>query len=68
MKINHDLKEIVVDGCIIRYFYKRERNDSYGNPRYRVYIFKPNEQYVTEKIAKTYEMTEWIRSYIKNPY
>ena len=63
----HDLKEIVVDGVAIQYFYKREQNDYYGNPRYRVYILNPNERFVTEKIAKKYEMTDWIHSYIKNP-
>jgi hypothetical protein len=64
----YDMHEVVVDGVAFSYFYKRERNDYYGNSRYRVYIIDPASQAVTEKIAKTYEVKDWVRSYIKNPY
>lgn len=62
----HDIKTIVTDGTVIKYFYKRERNDSYGNPRYRVYIIELESRAITETIAKTYNLDEWVCAFVKN--
>lgn len=34
----HDMKTLVINCQAINYFYKREKNDINGNPRFRVYI------------------------------
>ena len=62
----HDIKTIVADGMVIKYFYKRERNDYYGNPRYRVYIIELENRAITETIAETYNLDEWVCSFLKN--
>jgi hypothetical protein len=54
MKI-HDLKSIVIGCNEYSYFYLRERNDSNGNPRYKVYIIDPDGAAVHETIFKCYE-------------
>ena len=55
MKKYHDLKTVVSDHIAINYFYKREKPDANGNPRYRVYIIDPDAPIVHETIFKTYE-------------
>lgn len=51
----------------IQYFYKREKNDVNGNPRYRVFILDP-DLLVYETIFKCYEhqIEERIISYIES--
>lgn len=61
-----DLNTIVVEDMNISFFYKRENNDIYGNPRCRVYMINSDTKAVIEKIAKTYDVKDWVRSYIKN--
>lgn len=51
----HDLKTVVINHIAIDYFYVKEKNDVYGNPRYRVYIIDPDGPAVYEKVVKTYE-------------
>ena len=55
MKKYHDLKTVVSDHIAINYFYVREKNDTNGNPRFRVYIIDPDAPAVYETIFKTYE-------------
>ena len=50
----HDLKTVIVDGVSIRYFSIREKNDTNGNPRFRVYIIDPDAETIYETIFKTY--------------
>ena len=65
MKKFHDLKTVVVDHIAINYFYTREKNDACGNPRYRVFIMDPEAPAVIETIAKTYNIGDWVRSFIE---
>ena len=51
----HDLKTAVIDGLAINYFYKKEKNDPNGNPRYRVFIIDPEAPAVFETIFKCYD-------------
>ncbi len=53
-KIN-DLKTVVVDGIAINYFFKKEKNDINGNPRFRVFIMDPDALAVYETIVKCYD-------------
>jgi len=53
MKI-YDLKQTIANYETISYFYKREKNDTSGNPRFRVYIIDPDGA-VYESIFKCYE-------------
>lgn len=55
MKKIHNLKTAVVNSISFNYFYTREKNDIYGNPRFRVYIIDPDGCGVYETIFKTYE-------------
>ena len=55
MRKYHDLKTVVSDHIAINYFYIREKNDTNGNPRFRVYIMDPDAPAVYETIFKTYE-------------
>lgn len=55
MKKAHDLKTVYIDGLAVQYFYKREKNDINGNPRFRVWIIDPEGPAVYEEIIKTYE-------------
>lgn len=65
MSKTYNLETIVVDTLTINYFHFREKNDCYGNPRYRVFIIQPNTYTVIEQIAKTYNVKDWVRSYVK---
>ena len=65
MKKTFDLQTIEVDNVVVSFFYKREKNDIYGNPRYRVYIMSSNTPTVIETIAKTYDICDWVHSFIK---
>jgi hypothetical protein len=62
----HDLKTIVVNHTAFNYFYTKERCDTYGNPRYRVFIIDPDGPGVYERIFKTYCVESSIASYIEN--
>ena len=55
MKKIYDLKTVVVNHEAINYFYQREKCDTYGNPRFRVFIIDPDGSAVYETIFKTYE-------------
>lgn len=50
-----DLKTITVNHVAIQYFYKREKSDVNGNPRFRVYVIDPEAPAVYETIFKCYE-------------
>ena len=64
----YDFKSIAVNGVMVNYFYTRERNDRYGNPRYRVYTINLETRAVTENIVQSYNIEEWIRHYIKESF
>lgn len=51
----YDLKTIVIDCNRYSYFYKREKNDVNGNPRFRVCLLDPDNIAVYEKVIKCYE-------------
>ena len=51
----HDLKTVIVNNTAVNYFYTREKNNTNGNPRYRVYIIDPDGSAIYEIIVKTYE-------------
>jgi hypothetical protein len=55
MKKYHDLKTVVSDHIAINYFYRKEKRNVNGNPRFRVYIMDPDAPIVHETIFKTYE-------------
>ena len=51
----HDLKSVVIDGIAINYFFKKEKNDINGNPRFRVYIIDPDGPAIYETIFNCYD-------------
>ena len=51
----YDLKTIVIDCNRYSYFYKREKNDVNGNPRFRVWLLDPDNIGVYENVIKCYE-------------
>lgn len=61
----NDLKTVVVNGISYNYFFKGEKCDSCGNPRYRVFIIDPDGPAVYETILKTYCLQEAVRIYIE---
>lgn len=63
----HDLKAIIINHIAINYFYTREKNDIYGNSRFRVYIIDPDAPAVYETIFKCYEsqIPEYIEMFIE---
>lgn len=62
----HDLKTVVVNNIAVNYFYIREKNDTNGNPRYKVFIIDPDGPAVYERIFKTYCVESSIVNYIEN--
>ena len=67
MKKYHDLKKLIINGETLNYFYKREKNDINGNPRFRVVMFCNSGDLVIETIFKTYEslIPKQIETFIK---
>lgn len=63
----YSLETIVTDKITIHYFYYRESNDRNGNSRYSVFIINPTTNEVTVKLVQTYDVTDWVRSYIESP-
>ena len=61
----HDLKSVVVNNLSINYFYKKEKNDRNGNPRYRVFIIDCDGPAVYERICTTYCVESTIKNYIE---
>ena len=63
----HDLKTVVIDGIAINYFFKREKNDINGNPRFRVYIIDPDGSAIYEAVFKCYDsqVKEYVTNFIK---
>ena len=51
----HDLKTAVIDSIAINYFYKREKNDINGNPRFRVFVIDPDTAAIYETVFKGYD-------------
>ncbi len=51
----HDLKTVVIDGIAINYFFKKEKNDINGNPRFKVFIIDPEGPAIYETIFKCYD-------------
>lgn len=66
MKI-YDLNTVVVNHIAIQYFYKREKNDANGNPRYRVYIIDSDAPTVHETIFKCYDgqIKEYVTRFLE---
>lgn len=65
MTRTHDLKTIVVNNISINYFYKKEKLDRCGNPRYRVWIIDPDGPAVYEKIFCTYALENSIKNFLE---
>jgi len=67
MKKIHDLKTIVVNHIAVNFFYTREKCDTYGNPRFRVFIIDPDGHAVYETIFKTYEglIADHVKTFIE---
>ena len=63
----HDLKTAVIDGLAINYFYKKEKNDINGNPRFKVFIIDPEGPAIYETIFHCYDgqIKEYVIMFIK---
>ena len=55
MRKSHVLHTVVVDHIAFDYFYTKEKKDTNGNSRFRVYIIDPDGPAVYETILKCYE-------------
>lgn len=66
MKNKFELHSIVIDHNEFTYFFKREKNDVNGNPRYRVYIIDPDGPAVYETLLKCYDfqIADRVKNYI----
>ena len=62
----HDLKTLVINSISYSYFFKKEKNDYCGNPRYRVWIIDPDGPAVYERIFTTYCLESTLANYIEN--
>ena len=51
----HDLKIVTVDGIAIHYFFKKEKSDINGNPRFKVFVMDPDGAAVYETLFKCYD-------------
>ena len=67
MKKTHELNIARIDGMSINYFFKREKSDPNGNPRYKLYIMDPDAPAAYEIIIKCYEsqIKEHVISFIE---
>ena len=54
MTKTYDMQQTIANYETINFFYKREKNDINGNPRFRVYIIDPDGA-AYETIFKCYE-------------
>ena len=63
----HDLKTVVIDGIAINYFFKKEKNDINGNPRFKVFIIDPEGPAIYETIFHCYDgqIKEYVISFIE---
>jgi hypothetical protein len=64
----HNLKTAKANYETVSFFYIREKNDVYGNPRFRVYILDSETATVYETIFKCYEsqIPERVTTHIEN--
>ena len=63
----HDLKTVIVDGIAIHYFFKKEKNDINGNPRFQVFIMDPDGAAIYETLFKGYDgqIKEYVIRFIE---
>lgn len=64
MKIYH-MSTLVIDNLAINYFYTKLKSDINGNPRYKVFVIDPDGSAIYENIAKTYNISDWVRGFIE---
>lgn len=64
----YNLKSTIANYERVNFFYKREKNDINGNPRFRVYILDNEAPAVYETVIKCYEsqIPERVTYYIEN--
>lgn len=64
----HVLSTVAANYETVSYFYIREKNDTNGNPRYRVYIIDPEVSRVYEIMLKCYDfqIADRVRDHIEN--
>lgn len=64
----HNLKSIVIDSIRYTYFYRREKNDRNGNPRFRLWFIDPDAAAVYEKVVTCYEcqIDQYIQEVLNN--
>ena len=63
----HEMKTAVINGSYVNYFYTKEKHDTNGNSRFRVYIMDPDASAVYEILCKTYEtfIADHVRKFIE---